>query len=119
MQELEFFTEGTPPDLLEETAVRISYFMYAFMGFCGGLAIAGRFYARKVGADNVRVMGVVYFGIYTWDFFSDVVFDARLAQREAWILFACSTLFVLIPYILNMIQEKEIMRAILINMLVR
>ncbi len=78
MQALQYALPYIAPDTLEETAVQMSYVMYGFMGLCAILGILGELQARKAGADNVRVMGIVYFGIYTWDFFSDVIFNARL-----------------------------------------
>ena len=55
-----------------------------------------------VGADNVRVMGIVYFGIWTWDFMSDLIFAMRTAEQGYFTQCVFSTAFVVVPWCLNM-----------------
>ena len=55
-------------DDFKNVALDITYGLYGFIGFCIILAIIGKIHASCIGADNVRVMGIVYFGIWTWDF---------------------------------------------------
>ena len=54
-------------DDYEEAAFSIAIGLYCFIGFCVVLAIMARLHATCLTkADNVRVMGIVYFGIWTW-----------------------------------------------------
>ncbi len=99
--------EYIPTDTYKESVTTVSYFIYAFMGLCGLVAISARLHAFFVSkADDVRVMGVVFFSIYTWDFFADVVFLGRLGEQSAWILFSFSFIFILLPYGLNMVRTS-------------
>ena len=67
----------------------------------------------KVKADNVKPWAILWFALYTWDFYSDILFVVRLAEYSVnkeehaeivWWLFAASTLFIVIPWTLNLIQ---------------
>ncbi len=53
----------TAPDTYKDAAEGISYFLYAFMGLCALIGILGKIHALLTGADNVRIMGVVYYGV--------------------------------------------------------
>ncbi len=68
---------------------------------------SGPSYGKVMGSDNVRVMGMVYYGLYTWDFFADVFFSVRLWEQWIWHLAAPCTLFVIVPYVMNMVQLHQ------------
>eukprot|EP01084_Bolivina_argentea_P314196 544204_1 len=61
------------------------------------------------GADNFRYSAVFFFGLYTWDFFSDVFFSALLYTSKLqdsnniiyWLMFGLSVLFIVLPVLLN------------------
>ena len=91
----------------------IKYFLYVFIGLCLLAAISGKAQARKYGADNVRAFKILWFSLYTWDFYSDIVFAIRLL--EYWLndeddadivlyLFIASVVFIWIPWGLNIRQ---------------
>jgi len=67
IQNLKFATY-VEPDLFVKTANYVAIFVYVFVGLCLIVAILARLQARASGAENVRIMGLVYFAIYTWDF---------------------------------------------------
>ena len=62
------FTEYIPrtphEDKFAKTAIRLIYALYAFMIFCVLLTIFAKIHACISGADNVRVMGITFFGFY-------------------------------------------------------
>ena len=93
-----------PEDKFKNAALDVTYGLYCFMGFCLVLAILGSIHATIIGADNVRVMGVVYYGIWTWDFVSDVIFAARALEQGYLYQCLASAVFIVIPWILNMRQ---------------
>ena len=100
-------TVVTPPrevTLAEKIVRALKWIIYIFIGLCLITAIAGKAYAKKIGSDNVKPFGILFFSLYTWDFYSDIMFCARLGDAEQWTLFIVSCLFIFIPWIMNMIQ---------------
>ncbi|ETO19501.1 hypothetical protein RFI_17729 [Reticulomyxa filosa] len=61
----------------------------------------GKAYSTSQKADTIRSAGLVFFGLYAWDFYSDAVFVIRLGQIHAWYLFVPAMLFLVVPYVLN------------------
>ena len=47
---------------------------------------------------------MIFFALYTWDFYSDIMFMVRLGDANEWILFAISMVFIFIPWIMNLVQ---------------
>ena len=87
--------------------------IYVFIAACLAAAIAGKVHAKRVKADNVKGFSILFFSLYTWDFYSDTMFCVRLAEYSVndeehadivWWLFAASTLFIIIPWMLNLMQ---------------
>ena len=100
------YAQYTTPavDQFRDLTLNITYGLYGFMTFCVLLAILASIHAHVIGADNVRVMGIVYFGIWGWDFVSDVIFAARTAEQGYYYQTIASTTFIIIPWCLNMRQ---------------
>ena len=90
--------------LAEQIVYAMKYFIYIFIGVCFMLSISGKIYAKKLGSDNVKPFGILFFSLYTWDFYSDVMFSVRLYDAKQWILFVVSMVFILVPWTMNMIQ---------------
>ena len=87
--------------------------IYVFIGLCLSAAVLGKLHAKKIKADNVKPWSILWFALYTWDFYSDILFVVRLAEYSinkeehadtVWWLFGAAALFVLVPWILNLIQ---------------
>ena len=91
-------------DEYKKTAINIQYGLYVFMGLCVLLAILGSIHGYITGADNIRVIGIIYFGLWTWDFGSDVLFAARAGDQGFYGLSIISFIFIIIPWSLNMRQ---------------
>ena len=66
-------------------------------------ALCAKIYAIHVGADYVRPMRIIIFGLYTWDFISDVIFAARALQQKYFVQGGLSVAFVIIPWIVNIV----------------
>ena len=109
------FTESKTADTvviaaLIETILR--FVIYSVVSICIVIAIIATIHAKKSGADNIKPFKLVAFSIYVWDFYSDLMFIARLAEyylnnQDANIvlgLFISSIIFVVIPYLLNIYQ---------------
>ena len=53
-------------------------------------------------------MRIILFGIWTWDFISDILFVFRMYDKSYYIECILSGIFVIIPWILNIIQLIKI-----------
>merc|ERR1712176_478408 len=72
-----------PQRIIFQVPRYISYAVYGFVVFCTVFAIAGAIHGFVYwGADCIRISGIVYFGLYTWDFYSDIVFDLELLNHD-------------------------------------
>ena len=98
-------------DTFAERAIQFTYGLYAFMGFCCILAVLAKVHANKSGADNVRIMGIIFFGVWSWDFFSDVLFAARMYDQKYYVHFAFALVFVAIPYFLQFYQVLKMQQV--------
>ena len=83
------------------------------MMLCLTAAILGKWHAKKMKADNVKPWGIFWFSLYTWDFYSDILFVVRLAEYSVnkeehanivWYLFGASAAFIIVPWSLNLLQ---------------
>ena len=54
--------------------------------------------------DTVKPFGILFFSLYTWDFYSDIMFCVRLADAAQWILFAVGMTFCVVPWTMNLLQ---------------
>ena len=54
--------------------------------------------------DYIPELRIVLFGIWTWDFISDLFFCARMYEQKYYFQFIPCLIFVVFPWILNMIQ---------------
>ena len=68
------------------------------------LMVSGYAHMRHSGHDDFKIVSVVLFGVYTWDYFSDIFFASNLlkeTERTALTstLFAASSLFIVVPVI--------------------
>lgn len=86
----------------------MSYAVGGFVGCCFLLAIVGwihGYWCWK--ADCIRVSGLIYFGFYTWDFYSDIVFALSLTNYYddgvPKYLFYISIGFIVVPWLANML----------------
>ena len=82
----------------------LKYTIYIFIGICFLVSILGKTYAKKMGSDNVKAFSLLFFALYTWDFYSDIMFCVRLVDAQQLILYIPSILFIFIPWIMNLIQ---------------
>ena len=103
--------EQTPPEVSEaETSVgevvvdTLKYSIYVFIAICLVMSIGGKAYSKQLGSDNVKAFGMLFFSLYTWDFYSDVMFNIRLADEEEWTLFTVGMLFIFVPWFMNLFQ---------------
>ena len=48
--------------------------------------------------------GLLFFSLYTWDFYSDVMFNLRLGDAGEWLLCGLALLFIALPWTLNLAQ---------------
>ena len=96
--------EALPSTTFEDLFYLTQYIMYGFMIFCLFIALMGINHANKIKSDSIKPVRVLLFGIYTWDFISDLFFASRLYQKNYYKQFISSAVFVLIPWILNMVQ---------------
>ena len=78
--------------------------IYLFMGICLIVSIAGKVYAKRIGSDNVNSFKILFFSIYTWDFYSDIMFCVRLGDAVEWILFILGIVFIFVPWTMNVYQ---------------
>ena len=90
-------------DTFETAALDITFALYGFMGFCIIIAIVARMHAAYVGSDNVKLFRIVLFGIWTWDFVSDLIFSTRALEQGYYNQGLLGWIFVLIPWTLNII----------------
>ena len=103
-----------PKSLVAAVVVTVlRWTIYVFIAICLAMAVLGKFHAKKRKADNVKPWGILWFSLYTWDFYSDILFVVRLAEYSVnkeehanivWWLFAASALFILVPWTLNLFQ---------------
>ncbi|ETO28981.1 hypothetical protein RFI_08145 [Reticulomyxa filosa] len=89
-------------DVVAQSATSITYAVYAFVALCCITAVLAKIHEAYMGTDTLRSAGLVFFGLYAWDFYSDAVFIVRLAQVGAWYLFLVGMAFLVIPYVLNL-----------------
>ena len=97
-------------DTFAEAALDLTFGLYGFMLFCVIMAIVAKFHAFQRGADNVKSMNIVFFGIWVWDFVSDLIFSARAFEQKYYIQGTLGLIFVLIPWIVNvyiLIQSQK------------
>ena len=87
-----------------DAAISTQFGLYGFIGFCALIAIFGQFHAHKVKSDTVKPIRIILFGIWTWDFLSDVLFAVRMYEQRFFIQFFASAVFVTVPWILSMAQ---------------
>eukprot|EP00485_Elphidium_margaritaceum_P016189 CAMPEP_0202732606 /NCGR_PEP_ID=MMETSP1385-20130828/187748_1 /ASSEMBLY_ACC=CAM_ASM_000861 /TAXON_ID=933848 /ORGANISM="Elphidium margaritaceum" /LENGTH=929 /DNA_ID=CAMNT_0049398929 /DNA_START=243 /DNA_END=3032 /DNA_ORIENTATION=+ len=106
--------EPPPKSLIARIIVDIlRYAIYVFIACCLLTAIIGKWHAKSIQADNVKPWSIFWFALYTWDFYSDLLFSVRLLEycinkerqyHVVWWIFAASSLFVVIPWVLNLRQ---------------
>ena len=90
-----------PVDLFERAALDLTFGLYGFMAFCVLVAICANINALFIGADNVKPARIIFFGIWVWDFMSDLIFSARALEQEYFVQGILSLIFVIIPCFLN------------------
>ena len=88
----------------EKLVEALKYIIYVFIAICLVVSILGKMYAKRIGSDNVKPFKILFFALYTWDFYSDILFSVRLSDAQLWILFIISMAFIFIPWIMNLIQ---------------
>jgi len=81
----------------------ITWAIFGFIGFCTLFSIVASIHGFVIwNADCIRMSGIVYFALYTWDFYSDIVFDLELLNYEGTrVMFGVCTAFIIIPWIAN------------------
>ena len=82
----------------------LKWVIFVFIGLCFATSIVGKAYSKQIGSDNVNSFKILFFALYSWDFYSDIMFCARLADAAEWILFALSLLFIVVPWSANLVQ---------------
>ena len=102
--EKEIIVKPREKTLGEKIVQALAYIIYVFIAICFVTAILGKMYAKKIGSDNVKPFGILFFSLYTWDFYSDIMFCVRLSDAEQWTLFIVGMLFIFIPWIMNLVQ---------------
>ena len=88
----------------EQIVAVLKWIIYVFIGICLVTAMAGKLYAKRIGSDNVRAFGILFFSLYTWDFYSDIMFCVRLADAAEWWLFGIGLMFIFVPWAMNVAQ---------------
>ena len=88
----------------EKIVEALAYTIYVFIAICFVTAILGKVYAKRIGSDNVKPFGILFFSLYTWDFYSDIMFCVRLSDAEQWVLFIVGMMFIFIPWTMNLMQ---------------
>lgn len=88
----------------EQIVVVLKYTIYIFIGLCLLLSIGGKVYAKSIGSDNVKAFGILFFSLYAWDFYSDIMFCVRLVDAKQWMLFVVGMLFIFVPWTMNLLQ---------------
>ena len=96
--------EFTVVTLGQKIVIVFQFFIYIFIGICLLLSVGGRVYAKKIGSDNVKAFGILFFSLYTWDFYSDIMFCVRLVDAKQWELFGIGLMFIFIPWAMNLVQ---------------
>ena len=91
-------------DEFQETALDITFGLYAFMLLCVIWAVIAQMDAMRSKADHVKPMRIVLFGVWSWDFVSDCIFSLRAFEQGYIIQGIASALFVIIPWGLNLRQ---------------
>ena len=72
-----------PQRILFAVPKAMTYGVYGFVVLCTLFAIVGSIHGFVYWqADCIRMSGIVYFGLYTWDFYSDIVFDLELLNWQ-------------------------------------
>ena len=90
--------------MAEKFVKALKYMIYVFVAICFVTSIAGKYYSKRIGSDNVKPFGILFFSLYTWDFYSDIMFCARLGDATEWALFTVSIVFIFVPWIMNIVQ---------------
>ena len=84
----------------------ISLSVYAFIGICLITAFIGTIHGFLIWkADCIRITGLLYFGIYVWDIYSDIVFSIDILNYRndgLMYLFYISISFIILSWITNM-----------------
>ena len=88
----------------------LKYIIYVFIGLCFVTSVLGKVYAKRIGSDNVNSFKILFFALYTWDFYSDIMFCVRLVDGSEWALFALSMLFIFLPWTMNLWQLNKAQR---------
>ena len=98
-----------PEKLFFRAPLYISLAVWIFTGGCALFAIIGAIHGFWYwGADCIRISGIIYFGLYFCDFYSDIVFGLELLNYEGTqILFIACCAFIVIPWIANMISLSK------------
>ena len=91
----------------EKVVEALKYIIYVFIGLCFITSILGKMYAKSIGSDNVNSFKILFFALYTWDFYSDIMFCVRLADGSEWLLFALSMVFIFLPWTMNLVQLNK------------
>ena len=88
----------------EKIVEALKYIIYVFIGICFIVSFIGKYHSKKLKSDNVRPFKILFFALYTWDFYSDIMFCVRLGDASQWILFLISMMFIFIPWFMNIFQ---------------
>ena len=97
-------------DKFGQAALDLTFGLYGFIIFCLVMAIWAELYAWYKGADNVKSINIVFFGIWVWDLFSDLIFSARAIDQRYFLQGALGIVFVFIPWFVNvyvLIQSQK------------
>ena len=87
---------GVVTTIGEKIVDALKYTIYVFIAICLVTSMLGKVYAKRMGSDNVRAFGILFFSLYTWDFYSDIMFCVRLGDAAEWVDFAFGLLFILV-----------------------
>lgn len=100
----------------------VAIFVYSIVGLCVILAALGMIHAYVIKADNIRISGCIYLGLYTLDFYSDIVFsieilsvivfydnsyqriEAKIDILWVYCMLVFSWIFMIVPWVANMKQ---------------
>ena len=81
----------------------LKYWIYVVIGVCLVMSLIGKAFAKSVGSDNVRPFGILFFSLYAWDFYSDIMFAVRLWDAAESMLFAVAASSICIPWSMNLV----------------
>ena len=109
---LELNVESTAPreiipevtSIAEKIVQALKWIIYIFIGICLIVSLVGHWHSKRLKSDNVKPFKILFFALYAWDFYSDVMFCVRLGDAEKWILFAVSMMFIFVPWGMNIGQ---------------